>query len=209
MADLRSSTEPIITIPYSGPIPMANKAHSLTAQVNVAIHITCVPVLLFTGIILACNCPPLFTLPDILQIEYLPANAGTIGALIYATFYVLLEPMAGGLLAPAVIAAAYYGNYFLSTHGSIVNYWAGGIHVVSWLAQFVGHGVFEKRAPALLDNLVQAFLLAPLFVWMEILFFFGYRRELKERFEKGVEQEILKFRKQGNGNGKGKAKAEQ
>lgn len=157
----------------------------------------------------ACNCPPLFTLPDILQIEYLPANAGTIGALIYATFYVLLEPMAGGLLAPALIAAAYYGNYFLSTHGSIVNYWAGGIHIVSWLAQFVGHGVFEKRAPALLDNLVQAFLLAPLFVWMEILFFFGYRRELKERFEKGVEQEILKFRKQGNGNGKGKAKAEQ
>jgi hypothetical protein len=34
---------------------------------------------------------------------------------------------------------------------------------------------------------------------LEILFFFGYRRELKERFEKGVEQEILKFRKQGNG----------
>ncbi|KAJ6186459.1 hypothetical protein N7519_007760 [Penicillium mononematosum] len=173
--------------------------------VNVAIHITCVPILLFTGIILACNCPPLFTLPDILQIEYLPANAGTIGALIYATFYVLLEPIAGGLLAPAVIAAAYYGNYFLSTHGSIVNYWAGHPR------RFVGHGVFEKRAPALLDNLVQAFLLAPLFVWMEILFFFGYRPELKVRFEKGVELEILKFRKQGNGNGndKGKGKAEQ
>lgn len=163
----------------------------------------------------ACNCPPLFTLPDILQIEYLPANAGTIGALIYATFYVLLEPIAGGLLAPAVIASAYYGNYFLSTHGSTVNYWAGGIHVVSWLAQFVGHGVFEKRAPALLDNLVQALLLAPLFVWMEVLFFFGYRPELKERFEKGVELEILNFRKQGNengngnGKGKGKGKAEQ
>ncbi|CRL24744.1 unnamed protein product [Penicillium camemberti] len=177
--------------------------------VNVAIHITCVPVLLFTGIVLACNCPPFFTLPDAIQIEYLPANAGTIGALIYATFYVLLEPIAGGLLAPAVITAAYYGNYFLSTHGSIVNYWAGGIHIVSWLAQFIGHGVFEKRAPALLDNLVQALLLAPLFVWMEVLFFFGYRSELKKRFEKGVELEILKFRKEGNENGKGKGKAAQ
>lgn len=144
-------------------------------------------------------------MPDALQIDYLPANAGTIGALIYAFFYVLLEPIAGGLLAVPVIAAAYYGNYFLSTHGSIVNYWAGGIHVVSWLAQFVGHGAFEKRAPALLDNLVQALLLAPLFVWMEILFFFGYRPELKERFEKGVEVEIQKFRKQGKDNGKGKA----
>lgn len=157
----------------------------------------------------ACNCPPFFTLPDVVRIEYLPANAGTIGALIYATFYILLEPIAGGLLAPAVITAAYYGNYFLSTYGSTVNYWAGGIHIVSWLAQFVGHGVFEKRAPALLDNLVQALLLAPLFVWMEVLFFFGYRSELKKRFEKGVELEILKFRKQGNENGKGKGKSEQ
>ncbi|KXG52162.1 uncharacterized protein PGRI_084460 [Penicillium griseofulvum] len=177
--------------------------------INVAIHITCVPAILFTGIILACNCPPLVTLPDALQIDYLPVNAGTIGALIYATFYVLLEPMAGGLLAPPLIATAYYGNYFLSTHGNIVNYWAGGVQVVAWVAQFIGHGVFEKRAPALLDNLVQAFLLAPLFVWMEVLFFFGYRPELKERFEKGVEAEILKFRKQKNGNGKGKAEAEQ
>lgn len=209
-------------------------------QVNVAIHITCVPILLFTGIVLvrnpahstslqrpkppkqdetrltipkqACNCPPLFTLPDALQIHYLPANAGTIGALIYAIFYVLLEPIAGGLLAPAVIAAAYYGNYFLGTYGNTVNYWAGGIHIVSWLAQFVGHGAFEKRAPALLDNLVQAILLAPLFVWMEVLFFFGYRPELQERFEKGVELEILKFRNQqesekekGKAKGKGKA----
>lgn len=78
----------------------------------------------------------------------------------------------------------------------IVNYYAVGIHIVSWLAQFVGHGKFEGRAPALLDNLVQALLLAPLFVWMEILFFFGYRRELKQRMDKNVEVEIEKFRKE-------------
>lgn len=79
-----------------------------------------------------------------------------------------------------------------------VNYWAGAIHIVSWLAQFVGHGKFEGRAPALLDNLVQALLLAPLFVWIEILFFFGYRPELKARMEKNVEIEIAKFRKEQN-----------
>jgi uncharacterized membrane protein YGL010W len=28
------------------------------------------------------------------------------------------------------------------------------IHVGSWIAQFYGHGVHEKRAPALLDNLL-------------------------------------------------------
>jgi uncharacterized membrane protein YGL010W len=144
----------------------------------------------------ACNCPPLLPTPDILSNNYLPANAGTIGAFIYAFFYVLLEPVAGGLLAPLVIGFAACGNYLLGTYGMDVNYWAGGIHIVSWLAQFVGHGKFEGRAPALLDNLVQAVLLAPLFVWMEILFFFGYRPELKARMEKGVEVEIAKFRKE-------------
>jgi uncharacterized membrane protein YGL010W len=164
--------------------------------VNVAIHITCVPVLLFTGIILACNCPPLFTIPDAVSFEYLPANAGTIGAFIYTIFYVLLEPVAGGLIAPLVIGSAAWGNYLLGQHGMIVNYWAAGIHIVCWLAQFVGHGIFEGRAPALLDNLVQALLLAPLFVWMEILFFFGYRPELKQRFDSNVEKEIAKFRQE-------------
>ena len=41
-------------------------------------------------------------------------------------------------------------------------------HVVCWIAQFVGHGVFEKRAPALLDSVDQAFITAPLFVLLEV-----------------------------------------
>ena len=28
------------------------------------------------------------------------------------------------------------------------------VHVVSWIAQFLGHGLAERRAPALLDNIV-------------------------------------------------------
>lgn len=31
---------------------------------------------------------------------------------------------------------------------------AGAAHVVSWIAQFMGHGLAEGRAPALLDNLL-------------------------------------------------------
>ncbi|MCE7766678.1 DUF962 domain-containing protein, partial [Pseudomonas putida] len=38
-----------------------------------------------------------------------------------------------------------------------------------WTGQFIGHGVFEKRAPALLNNLTQAFLMAPFFVLLEAL----------------------------------------
>ncbi|KAM1340388.1 hypothetical protein ACFX2H_038791 [Malus domestica] len=58
-----------------------------------------------------------------------------------------------------------------------------------WTGQFIGHGVFEKRAPALLDNLVQAFLIGPFFVLLECLqLVFGY--EPYRGFHASVEEKI-------------------
>ena len=105
-----------------------------------------------------------------------------------------MEPVAGAMLAPLILCSAAYMNHLTDAHGSTAVYWGLGIHIASWLAQFVGHGKFEGRAPALLDNLIQAIFLAPFFVWLEILFFFGYRPELKGRLDKLVEEEIAKFR---------------
>lgn len=102
--------------------------------------------------------------------------------------------MAGGILAPILLAATAGANYLTSTYGATATYWALGVHIASWVAQFIGHGVFEGRAPALLDNLVQAVFLAPLFVWLEVLFAMGYRPELKKRLDHAVEQDIAKFR---------------
>lgn len=137
---------------------------------------------------------PALSLPDALTIPNLPLNIGTGAALIYSTLYILMEPVAGGMLAPLILAATAYANHLTSTHGSIANKWAIGIHVSSWLAQFVGHGFFEGRAPALADNLVQAIFLAPFFVWMEILFYFGYRPELKSRLDKQIQKEVAIFK---------------
>ena len=106
-----------------------------------------------------------------------------------------MEPVAGAMLAPLILGATMYANHLTSTYGSTANYWALAAHILSWLAQFVGHGIFEGRAPALLDNLVQAAFLAPFFVWMEILFALGYRPELKRRLDTATEQEIAGFRK--------------
>lgn len=111
-----------------------------------------------------------------------------------------MEPVAGALLAPLLLAGTAYCNHLTSAYGATANYWALGVHIFSWIAQFVGHGIFEGRAPALLDNLVQAIFLAPFFVWLEILFFFGYRPELKGRLDKAVIAEVSKF-KQGKANG--------
>jgi 2-hydroxy fatty acid dioxygenase len=133
-------------------------------------------------------------LPESLTIKNLPPNAGTVLCLAYSVLYILLEPVAGGILAPILLASTAYANHLTSTYGATANYWALGVHLASWIAQFIGHGIFEGRAPALLDNLAQAVFLAPLFVWLEILFSMGYRPGLRSRLDKAVEADIAKFR---------------
>jgi uncharacterized membrane protein YGL010W len=70
-----------------------------------------------------------------------------------------------------------------------------GVHVSAWILQFIGHGVFEGRAPALLDSLDQALITAPLFVLMEIAFFFGYRQDLHKRVIGEVEKNLAQFKR--------------
>lgn len=106
-----------------------------------------------------------------------------------------MEPVAGGLLAPLLLAGTAYSKHLTYTYGATANYWALGIFVISWVAQFIGHGIFEGRAPALLDNLIQAVFLAPFFVWMEVLFACGYRPELHARVEGLVQKEVEKYQK--------------
>lgn len=129
-----------------------------------------------------------YTIPN------LPPNFGVLASVAYCGLYVLLEPVAGTALAVLVLAGTAYGNHLTHTYGNTMNTWAAAAHVVSWIAQFIGHGKFEGRAPALLDNLFQAIFLAPLFVWLEILFSLGYREELKKRLDKMIAQDIAKFR---------------
>lgn len=138
-----------------------------------------------------------------MTVPNLSLNLGTIAAFTWAGLYVLLEPVAGTALALICIGAAALSNHFISVDPALTNKVAISIHIICWLCQFVGHGAFEGRAPALLDNLVQAIFLAPLFVWLELLFTFGYRRELRQRVEKAVQVEIAKFRsKKAAKNGK-------
>lgn len=105
-----------------------------------------------------------------------------------------MEPFAGSLLCAICLGMAAVDNYFYSVDSHTATVVAGAIFVVAWVLQFVGHGKFEGRAPALLDNLTQALFLAPLFVWLELLFSFGYRKELQDRVEKQVKVNIAKFR---------------
>jgi len=66
----------------------------------------------------------------------------------------------------------------------------------SWIAQFLGHGLAEGRAPALLDNILGALVLAPFFVHLELLFMLGYRPELHKQLKNDVGKEIARLRRE-------------
>ena len=143
----------------------------------------------------ASNSPSLIPLPSYLTIPNLPLDAGTLATIGYCAFYILLEPIAGTLITPALLASTAYSHYLLAVAPDTTNKIAIGVFILSWIAQFIGHGAFEGRAPALLDNLVQALVLAPFFVWMELLFMLGYRPELRARVDKEVEKEVEKYQR--------------
>ena len=62
----------------------------------------------------------------------------------------------------------WYSAHLFNKHGRKQNYIAIIVFCFSWILQFIGHSIFEKNEPALLDNIYQAFLMAPLFSLLEI-----------------------------------------
>ncbi|KAH7570075.1 hypothetical protein ACOSP7_018002 [Xanthoceras sorbifolium] len=149
--------------------------------VNVVIHMLFVWPILFTVLLILYFTPSLFNLP---RVEFsllgcdvvLVFNIGFLFTLIYSVFYVCFDVKAGSLAALLCL--------FCWVASSFVANWLGFqlawkvvlvTQLLCWTGQFIGHGVFEKRAPALLDNLAQAVLMAPFFVLLEALqTFFGY-----------------------------------
>jgi len=171
--------------------------------VNIGIHMLCVPIILWTTFLLFTNSGTLIPLPESMTVPHLELNAGTLFCMCYCGLYMLLEPVAGTAYSALLLAGTAYGHYLVEVYGMTANKWAAGGFLFSWIAQFLGHGKFEGRAPALLDNLFQAFFLAPLFVWLELLFALGYRPELKSRVDKMVHEDIAKYRaSKGQLNGK-------
>jgi len=56
--------------------------------------------------------------------------------------------------------------------------------------QFIGHGVFEGRAPSLFDSFFQSLILAPLFVLMEVMFILGYKPALAKELDINAKKNV-------------------
>ncbi|KAG8845992.1 hypothetical protein FRB96_002218 [Tulasnella sp. 330] len=165
---------------------------------NIAIHILCVPLILWSAFVFLAVAPVPQAFPTIthdfnpyLAFEF---NWAFLLALSYNIYYIVLEPVAGLLYAPQMAAMVLSAIAFAHRDDGVKL--AVYVHVFSWVMQFVGHGVAEKRAPALLDNILGALVLAPFFVHLEILFAIGYNKPLHKTIVNGSKVEIAKFRRE-------------
>ncbi|KAG9101076.1 hypothetical protein FS749_010482 [Ceratobasidium sp. UAMH 11750] len=167
-------------------------------KVNVAIHIVCVPIIMWTFQVFLANAGiPSFAPAISYQInQYLTfePNWAFAMAVTYLAYYFMLEPVGAALYTPQFILSALSATSY--AHRPEAMKVAGALHAFSWIMQFIGHGAAEGRAPALLDNLLGAVVLAPFFVHLEMLFAIGYNPTLHKRVQNEVGKEIAKFRRE-------------
>ncbi|KAK4750753.1 hypothetical protein SAY87_004235 [Trapa incisa] len=144
-------------------------------KVNVLIHTLFVWPIFFSALVLfyftPSICELMGTQPQCFLARHgLFLNFGFFFALAYSVFYLLMDVKAGSLAALLCMACWVGASNLALTIGFSLAWKAVlATQLFCWTGQFIGHGFFEKRAPALLDNLAQAFLMAPFFVLLEVL----------------------------------------
>lgn len=148
---------------------------------NVWIHIVCVPFIVWSAYVLGSQWPKPDAIPSV-HADFGPylsfdLNYAAVWAITTELYYLFLTPLAALTHIPLAAVTLLTATSFASRPDS--TWIAGTIHVLCWLAQFYGHGVHEGRAPALLDNLLGALVLAPLFVHYEVLFMLGFFKQAK------------------------------
>ncbi|OBA23140.1 DUF962-domain-containing protein [Metschnikowia bicuspidata var. bicuspidata NRRL YB-4993] len=149
---------------------------------NVAIHLVCIPIILLSAIS--------FSIGNVIFTQYPYITTGVVAAWLYGLYYVILDWQLG---VPAFLFLAGFAHvqrvYYLELSPSslilrsLYKQIAITAHIISWLAQFYGHAVYERRAPALFDNLLQAVVLAPFFVVYEIAFWLGFKLDIKKEMD--------------------------
>ncbi|KAG5492871.1 hypothetical protein JKF63_01451 [Porcisia hertigi] len=143
--------------------------------VNQIIHVLFVPAIFATALSFIARVP---ITGDI--------NLSHIVAAFYSVSFIKMEPIAGALYAPIIAAMEYLAVRVLVHHVPM----SIGIHLLGWATQILGHKFAEGRQPAFREDPLQAIHAAVFFVWLEVLFFLGYRPAEKAELEKLVKERI-------------------
>lgn len=165
--------------------------------VNQRIHIVFVWAILWTAFTMLSYTPSFDStlMINVQGIEFVP-NWNLVACAVYFFWYLVAEPggFAGYICCALVLVGYLLSTWLFSFHDDtsrkLLFTWALRVHILSWVAQFIGHGVFEGRSPALFSNLFQAFAMAPLFVVMEVLFSVGYRPDFKDACQIEIDKQL-------------------
>jgi len=170
---------------------------------NQLIHFVFVPSIVWSLCVWLCYSGPLLPIPFDLSAlpEWLSSvlvfNGAAVVYAAYSLYYLKLEPFAGLTWSLFVGLPIWLTSTAFQQQVPDAWTWALGIHIFSWYMQIhPGHSVLEGRKPALLDSLVQAFSLAPLFVWFELLFLVGYRPGLYAQLQQRVQAQLDQLKQQ-------------
>jgi uncharacterized membrane protein YGL010W len=160
---------------------------------NRAVHLLCIWPLVATALVITDASTPLARAPAALE-GLVEINASFIIAAIYAAYYLALDRKGPYGAASALgIGLCYALARALREAVAEPVPAAVAVHVGCWVAQFAGHALFERRAPALLENLAQALLMAPHFVAIEAWFALGARRDLVAAISPLVDKRLEGF----------------
>lgn len=122
------------------------------------------------------------------------ANGGVLLSFLFGTFYALLDTIYGIPSATLLTTLAIEFSTRAPKHGLRGTLVAATLWLFAWVCQFVGHFGFEHRAPALVDSLLQALVLAPFFVVFEIGHLLGLRRNIMAKVDRIVGPEIARLK---------------
>lgn len=135
---------------------------------NIASHLIGVPVIVVAVAVLLSR--PAF------DAGALHLSAAWAAIVLLLAYYFVLDVALALLMTPLLALAAWFGAWCAALPTSQWLSIGVGAFVAGWAVQFVGH-VFEGRKPAFLDD-VASFIIAPLFVVVEVLCALGLRKDL-------------------------------
>jgi uncharacterized membrane protein YGL010W len=160
---------------------LAYYANAHRDQVNSVMHMIGNPIL-FVAVVL-----PFCLLPvTVFGIHTSAAPLLVIPALILWTAW----DVAIGLAIVVSSIPLLFAGGAIASHVSVLWVWiiAGGLFVLGWALQIVGHQLFEGKRPTLLDNPVQM-LISPMYIFAKLFIALGLRPDLAAVLQQSSQQQ--------------------
>ena len=140
-------------------------------KINKIIHILCIPLIVWSFSVFLNSIVINFSLNYTTSFTFLSLfginiTLSFILLSCYLLLYSILDISCFQVMS-IFLFAIWLTSYLFLHYCTFPFYYALILNIVSWVMQFIGHGIFEGNRPALMDSIKQAFLMAPLFSYYE------------------------------------------